>query len=246
MPEFRRGNSVADLSCAPPLDRHADSIYAISPPPQHWAPDRVTSFLEEYNRHMLRILSIHEAYPGHYVQLEHANRVSSLVRRVLGSGVFMEGWAVYCEQMMLDEGYGQGDLSLRLTQLKFYLRAVANAILDHRLHCTDMTDAEARRLLVDEAFQSESEADLKLIRAKLGSCQLSTYFIGRMAMVRCRERIQRKMGAAFSLRRFHEAVLAQSSVPVTYLLELVRRHLDLPVLTPRVTAGASPATSAAS
>ena len=96
---------------------------------------------------MLQILTIHEAYPGHYVQLEYANRNPSLIRRVLGSGVYIEGWAVYTEQMMLDQGYGDGDLALRLTQLKFYLRAVANAILDHRMHCTEMTDDEALELL---------------------------------------------------------------------------------------------------
>ena len=105
------------------------------------------SFLEEYNRHMLQILTIHEAYPGHYVQLEYSNRHPSLIRRVLYSGVFAEGWAVYTEQMMLDQGYGNGDLALRLNQLKWYLRAVANAILDHKMHCTGMTDEEALAFL---------------------------------------------------------------------------------------------------
>src|SRR5207302_108429 len=100
-------------------------------------------FFREYNRSMLQILTIHEAYPGHYVQLAYANRHPSLVRKVLSSGVFAEGWAVYTEQMMLDQGYGDGDPALRLHQLKFYLRAVLNAILDHKMHCTAMTDAEA-------------------------------------------------------------------------------------------------------
>ena len=98
---------------------------------------------------MLQILTIHEAYPGHYVQLEYANRNPSLIRRVLGSGVYIEGWAVYTEQTMLDQGYGEGDLPLRLIQLKFYLRAVANAILDHSMHCTGMTDDEAMELIVE-------------------------------------------------------------------------------------------------
>src|SRR5229473_7761477 len=163
MPEFQRGNSVAFLNPAPPLDPYASSIYAVSPPPKDWDTRRVTSFLEEYNRHMLQILTIHEAYPGHYVQLEYSNRHPSLIRRVLYSGVFAEGWAVYTEQVMLDQGYGQGDLALRLNQLKWYLRSVVNAILDHKMHCGEMTDAEALKLLVEGAFQTEGEALLKII-----------------------------------------------------------------------------------
>lgn len=228
MPEFQRGNSIAFLNSAPPLENSAISIYAISPPPSDWNIDRVTSFMEEYNRHMLQILTIHEAYPGHYVQLEYANRNPSLVRRILGSGVYVEGWAVYTEQTLLDQGYGNGDLALRLSQLKFYLRAVGNAILDHNMHCTTITDDEALKFLVDEVFQSEGEARLKIIRAKQSSVQLSTYFVGRMAHYRLRQKIQREMGEAFDLGGYHEAVLKQGSVPVKYLPELVRLYFGLP------------------
>ena len=228
MPEFRRGNSLAYLDNAPPLDPSAASFYAISPPPADWGAQKVKSFLEEYNRHMLQVLTIHEAYPGHYVQLEYSNRNHSLIRRVLQSGVFVEGWAVYTEQTMLDQGYGEGDLALRLMQLKFYLRAVANAILDHQMHCTPMTDATALKFLIDDAFQSEGEARLKLIRAKQTSTQLSTYFVGRMAHYRLRQEIQRELGDKFDLGRFHEAVLDHGSVPVKYLAELVRARLKQP------------------
>jgi hypothetical protein len=136
MPEFQRGNSMAFLNAAPALDPKADTIYAISPPPADWPVARVQSFLSEYNQRMLKILTIHEAYPGHYVQLVYANRNPSMIRRLQGSGVYIEGWAVYTEQMMLDQGYGDGDLALRLMQLKFLLRAIANTILDHKMHCT--------------------------------------------------------------------------------------------------------------
>lgn len=228
MPEFQRGNSTAYLNAAPPLDARAPSVYAVSPPPKDWDAQRVKSLLEEYNRHMLQILTIHEAYPGHYVQLEYANRMPSLIRRVLGSGVYIEGWAVYTEQTMLDQGYGDGDLALRLTQLKFYLRAVANAMLDHRLHCTDLTDDEALKFLTQGAFQSEGEARLKIIRAKQTSCQLSTYFVGRMAMYRLRQQIQRDLGDEFRLDRYHEAVLSLGAVPVKYLPRLVGEALKGP------------------
>jgi uncharacterized protein (DUF885 family) len=228
MPEFHRGNSLAYLNPAPPLDGKAASHYAISPPPSGWDARRVESLLQEYNSRMLQILTIHEAYPGHYVQLEYSNRHPSLIRRVLFSGVFAEGWAVYTEQMMLDQGYGKGDPALRLNQLKWYLRSVANAILDHKMHCTNMSDEEALAFLTKRAFQSEGEAVAKIIRAKQSSCQLSTYFVGRMAFYRLRQQIQREMGAKFQLGRYHEAVLDHGTLPVKYLPELVRERLKRP------------------
>lgn len=228
MPEFRRGNSLAYLDNALPLDPNGQSYYAVSPPPSVWGADKVRSFLEEYNRHMLQILTIHEAYPGHYVQLEYSNREPSLIRRVLQSGVFIEGWAVYTEQMMLDQGYGAGELALRLNQLKFYLRAVANAILDHKMHCTQFSDEQALKFLVEDAYQSEGEARLKIVRAKQSSTQLSTYFVGRMAHYKLRQEVQRELGDKFELGRFHEAVLDHGSVPVKFLPQLVRERLKQP------------------
>ncbi|HTU22813.1 MAG TPA: DUF885 domain-containing protein [Gemmataceae bacterium] len=228
MPEFHRGNSLAYLNPAPPLDSKAASYYAVSPPPSGWDARRVESLLQEYNNRMLQILTIHEAYPGHYVQLEYSNRHPSLIRRVLFSGVFAEGWAVYTEQMMLDQGYGRGDPALRLNQLKWYLRSVANAVLDHKMHCTNMSDEEAVAFLTQRAFQAEGEAVAKVVRAKQSSCQLSTYFVGRMAFYRLRQQIQREMGAKFQLGRYHEAVLDHGTLPVKYLPELVRERLKRP------------------
>jgi uncharacterized protein (DUF885 family) len=228
MPEFQRGNSTAYMNSPPPLDPKALGFFAVSPPPKDWDARRVESYLAEYNHYMLQLLTIHEAYPGHYVQFEYANRHPSLIRRVIQSGVYIEGWAVYTEQTMLDEGYGQGDPALRLTQLKFYLRAVANAILDHKMHCEAMTDGEALRFLMQEAYQSEGEARLKIIRAKQSSVQLSTYFVGRMAHYRLHQAIQHEQGTNFDLARYHEAVLAPGPVPVKYLPELVRARLQQP------------------
>ncbi len=226
MPEFKRGNSTAYMENSPPLDVEAASFYAISPPPKDWSAAKVKSLLEEYNRHMLQVLTIHEAYPGHYVQIEHGNRNPSLVRRVFGSGAYIEGWAVYTEQMMLDQGYGDGSLQLRLMQLKFLLRAVTNSILDHKMHCTEMTDDEAMDLLVRQAYQNEGEARLKIIRAKQTSCQLSTYFVGRTAHCRLRTAIQTEMGPKFNLCDYHDAVLRVGAVPVKYLPKLVRAELE--------------------
>jgi len=222
MPEFQRGFSAAYLNPAPALDPTAKSLYAISPPPNDWPEARREAFLNEYNAYMLQILTIHEAYPGHYVQLDYSNRVRSPIRKILSSGVFAEGWAVYTEQMMLDQGYGDGDLALRLHQLKFYLRAVLNAILDHSMHCTNITDEEALRLLIDRGYQTEGEAYGKVQRAKQSSCQLSTYFVGRTAFYRLRQNVQRARGEKFDLGQFHEQVLNCGTIPVKYLPELVK------------------------
>lgn len=222
MPEFQRGFSAAYLNPAPTFDPKADSLYAVSPPPKDWPASRQEAFFREYNRSMLQILTIHEAYPGHYVQLEYGNRHPSLIRKVFYSGVFAEGWAVYTEQMMLDQGYGNGDLALRLHQLKFYIRAVLNAILDHRMHCSNMTDDEGLKLLIDRGFQTEGEAVGKIQRAKQSSCQLSTYFVGRTAFYRLRQKVQRERGASFDLRKYHEEVLGHGTLPVKYLPELVK------------------------
>lgn len=222
MPEFQRGFSLAYLNPAPPLDPKADSLYAVAPPPADWTAERVETLLREYNSAMLQVLTIHEAYPGHYVQLAYSNRCPSLVRKVLWSGTFAEGWAVYTEQMMLDQGYGDGDLSLRLHQLKFYLRAVLNAILDHKMHCDNMTDDAAKELLMGRGFQTEAEAVGKIARAKQSSTQLSTYFVGRTAFYRLRQSVQRARGEKFDLGKYHEEVLSHGTLPVKYLPELVK------------------------
>jgi uncharacterized protein (DUF885 family) len=228
MPEFKRGNSTAYMEAPAPLDPNGTGHLAVSPPPKDWTAQRVNSYLEEYNNRMLDILAIHEGYPGHSVQLEYMNRNPSLIRRVLQSGVYIEGWAVYTEQMMLDQGYGNGDLALRLNQLKFYLRAVANTILDHKMHCSNLTDDEALQFLTQRCFQSEGEAKLKIIRSKQSSCQLSTYFVGRMAHYRLRQQMERELGDKFELGGFHEAVLDPGAVPVKYLPELVHARLQKP------------------
>ena len=213
---------------SPPRHPRLERIRHQSPATRLEPTERAESYLREYNRAMLKILTIHEAYPGHYVQLEYSNRCPSLIRRVLSSGTFAEGWAVYTEQMMLDQGFGGGDLGLRLQQLKFYLRAVVNAILDHKMHAGNMSDAEAMDLLVGRAFQTEGEAVGKIIRAKQTSCQLSTYFVGRTAFYRLRQQLQRELGDRFDLASFHEAVLSHGTIPVKYLPELVRKSLGLP------------------
>jgi uncharacterized protein (DUF885 family) len=170
------------LSSPGPLDRGQTAFFAITPMPDDWPPERRESYLREDNDRMLRLLTIHEATPGHYLQGVYANRCPSLARAIFGSGLFAEGWAVYVTQVMMDAGYGADDPALLLTHWKFYLRAVTNAIIDARIHVHDMTEDEALALMVDGGFQEEAEARAKYDRARLSSTQLSTYFTGSMEM----------------------------------------------------------------
>ncbi len=180
-PVFLRSFGGAMLIAPGPLDRGQRSFFAITPPPPEWSPERVESFLREENERQLRLLTIHEGVPGHYLQLAYSNRCPSLVRAVFGNGVFIEGWAVYVTQVMMDLGYGADDPALMLVHWKFYLRAVINAIIDARIHAFGMTEEEAVRLMVEGGFQEEAEARNKYDRARLTSGQLSTYFVGSVA-----------------------------------------------------------------
>jgi len=181
-PVFLRAYGGAMLISPGPLDKGLTSFFAITPIPDDWTPEQRESYLREDNDRMLRLLTIHEAVPGHYLQGVYANRSSSLPRSIFQSGLFAEGWAVYVTQVMMDAGYGADDQALLLTHWKFYLRSVTNAIIDARIHCDGMTEEEAVDLMVDGGFQEEAEARAKFRRARLSSTQLSTYFAGSMEM----------------------------------------------------------------
>ncbi len=194
-PAFLRSVGGAMLIPPGPLDRGERAFFAVTPIPDDWAPERVESYLREDNDRMLRLLTVHEAVPGHYLQLSWANRCSSLPRVVFGSGVFAEGWAVYVEQVLMDLGYADGDPALTLTHWKLYLRSVINALIDVGIHTSGMTEAEAMELMVHGGFQEEAEARAKYARARLTSTQLSTYFVGAIEMWR----LERDRRAALAL-----------------------------------------------
>ena len=181
-PTFLRAFGGAMLIPPGPLDKGQKAFFAITPMPDDWSPERKESYLREDNARMLRLLTIHEAVPGHYLQGVYANRSASLPRAVFSSGLFAEGWAVYVTQVMMDMGYGANDPALLLTHWKFYLRSTTNAIIDARIHTRGMTEEEAVRLMVEGGFQEEAEARAKYDRARLSSTQLSTYFAGSMEM----------------------------------------------------------------
>ena len=181
-PTFLRAFGGAMLIPPGPLDKGQKAFFAITPMPDDWAPERKESYLREDNARMLRLLTIHEAVPGHYLQGVYANQSASIARAIFWSGVFAEGWAVYVTQVMMDVGYGATDPALLLTHWKFYLRTVTNAIIDARIHVDGMTEEAAVALMVDGGFQEEAEARAKYNRARLSSTQLSTYFAGSLEM----------------------------------------------------------------
>jgi uncharacterized protein (DUF885 family) len=195
-PTFLRAFGGAMLIPPGPLDKGQKAFFAITPMPDEWAPERKESYLREDNARMLRLLTIHEAVPGHYLQGVYANRSESLARAIFWSGVFAEGWAVYMTQVVMDVGYGASDAGLLLTHWKFYLRAVTNAIIDARIHVDGMTEDEAVALMVDGGFQEEAEARAKYNRARLSSTQLSTYFAGSLEMWDIELDARRKAAAA--------------------------------------------------
>ena len=218
MPKFRQGVAVAYCDSPGPLERQLGTFVAVSPVPDSWSDTQATSFLREYNRYMIQDLAVHEAMPGHYLQLDHAN-ASSPLRAVLASGPFIEGWAVYAEGMMADAGY-QGPL-FRLTVLKMRLRSITNTLLDIGIHTEGMTEAQAMDLMTRGAFQQEREAAGKWTRARLSSTQLLSYFTGYAEHMDLRRAVQAREGARFDLKRYNDAVLAHGSPPVRYLRALM-------------------------
>jgi uncharacterized protein (DUF885 family) len=225
-PEFMRGiYAVGGFNAAPPLQPELGAFYWITPIPKTWPKDRIESKLREYNNYGLQQLTIHEAMPGHYVQLEYANDVQPksrrLLRNIFGNGPYIEGWAVYAQQLMTDKGYLDNSPGMRLTLGKQLLRVLANTILDVRLQTMGMTDQQALDLMIKDTYQEKEEATAKLQRAKLSSCQLPTYFAGWKGWLQVRDRYQQKQGSNFSLKEFHERALKESAVPLPMLENLL-------------------------
>jgi uncharacterized protein (DUF885 family) len=212
-PAFLRASGGAMLISPGPLDIGLPAFFAITPMPDDWPPERRESYLREDNARMLRLLTIHEAVPGHYLQGVYQNRSSSLARSIFASGLFAEGWAVYVTQVMMDVGYGADDPALLLTHWKFYLRSITNAIIDARIHTADMTGGEAVAFMVDGGFQEEAEARAKFDRARLSSTQLSTYFAGSMDMWAIELEARRRAAAAVAT---DPASIAAGSLPGGY------------------------------
>jgi uncharacterized protein (DUF885 family) len=225
-PPFMRGiYSVAGFHSAPALEPQAEAEYWVTPIDPKTPDEKAESKLREYNNYTLKWLSLHEALPGHYVQMEHLNDIQPESRRLLlslfGNGAYIEGWAEYGAQVMMDEGFLNNDPRFRMMMRKIRLRLLANTILDVRMQTMGMTDAQAMDLMTKDTFQTQAEADGKLLRAKLSSTQLPTYYVGLRAWLKLRKDYQAAAGKNFNMLKYHDLVLDQGPLPVPVVEKLV-------------------------
>jgi uncharacterized protein (DUF885 family) len=230
-PPFMRGvYSVGGFHGAPPLDPNAEAEFWVTPIDPKTPEEKADSKLREYNNWVLKWLCIHEALPGHYVQAEHANDIQPvsrrLVRDLFGNGAYVEGWAEYIAQVMMEQGFANRDPRYRISYLKVWLRAIGNAILDVRMQTMGMTDEEAMSFMMNDAFQTRAEAEGKLQRAKLTSTQLPTYYVGTSDWWRLRRAYQAAKGKDFSLTEFHDRALDTGALPVPWLQQLLIKAGD--------------------
>ncbi len=219
---MRGGGAGASINSPGPYDKNANTYYNVTPL-DGYTPDEAESYLREYNNWILQILNIHEAIPGHYAQLVYSNKVNDLIKSVFQNNSMIEGWAVYGERMMLEEGYGNNSSEMWLMYYKWHLRSTLNTILDYSVQCKNMSKEEAIKLLTEEGFQTAAEAEGKWHRATLTQTQLCCYFNGYTEIYSLREDQKKKLGNDFSLNKFHEQFLSYGSVPVKYIWEMMSK-----------------------
>lgn len=226
-PEWMAGVAGASISSPGPYDKNGNTYYNVGSLAAYSAED-AESYLREYNHFILQILNIHEAIPGHYVQLIHANKSPSLIQTLMSNGAFIEGWALYTERMMMEEGWDK-NTSINSTEMsdemwlmyyKFHLRGVCNTILDYSIHSLGMTKDEALKLMMTEAFQERKEAEGKWKRATLTQVQLCSYFTGFYEIYNFRKEIKEKQGDKFNLKAFNDKLLSFGAPPVKYIKEM--------------------------
>ncbi len=224
-PFMRASYSVAGFHSAPPLEPQAEAQYWVTPIDKSASADKAESKLREYNNFALKWLTIHEALPGHYIQFEHLNNIQPerrrLVRSLYGNGAYIEGWAEYIAQVMMDQGFLDHDPRFRLVMRKIRLRVIGNAILDIKMQTMNMTDEQAMDLLTKTAFQTEAEAEGKLHRAKLTATQLPTYYVGLREWISFRKKYEAGLGPKFDLLKFHDLALDQGPLPVPIVERLL-------------------------
>ncbi len=228
-PAYMAGVAGASINAPGPYDKNGNTYYNVGSL-SGWPKEKAESYLREYNHYILQILNIHEAIPGHYTQLVYSNQSPSIIKSILGNNAMIEGWAVYAERMMLENGYGaenggdQASPEMWLMYYKWNLRSTCNTILDHSVHVNNMSKEDAIKLLVNEAFQQQAEAEGKLKRVSVTQVQLCCYFTGYTEIYEFREELKKKMGDKFNLKNFHEKFLSYGSAPVKYIKELMNKE----------------------
>ena len=218
-PAYMAGVAGASISAPGPYDKNANTYYNVGSL-NGWSAEKAESYLREYNDYVLQILNIHEAIPGHYTQLIYSNQSPSIIKAILGNGAMIEGWAVYAERMMLESGY-KNSPEMWLMYYKWNLRTTCNMILDYSVHTKNMSKEQAMSLLIEEAFQQQTEAEGKWTRVSVSQVQLGSYFSGYIEIYDFRELLKKEQGESFNLKNFHEKFLSYGSAPVKYIKELM-------------------------
>ena len=222
-PGYMAGSGAgASMSSPGPYEKTGNSYFNVGSL-AGYTPEQAESYLREYNNYTLQILCIHEAIPGHYVQLVYANQSPSLIKSVFGNNAMIEGWAVYSEQMMLDNGYGGDNPEMRLMWYKWHLRSVCNTILDYSVHATGMTKEQAVKFLTHEGFQQQTEAENKWKRVTVSSVQLDCYYTGYKEIMDLREAWKKDQGVNYTLNGFNEKFLSYGSAPVKLIKDDMMR-----------------------
>lgn len=230
-PDYMAGVAGASISAPGPYDKNANTYYNVGSL-AGWDKEKAESYLREYNKYILQILNIHEAIPGHYTQLVYSNQSPSLIKSLFGNNAMIEGWAVYTECMMLENGY-EDSPEMWLMYYKWNLRSTCNTILDYSVHTKNMSKEDALNLLINEAFQQKTEAEGKWKRVSVTQVQLCCYFTGYTEIYDFREEMKNRMGDKFNLKLFHEQFLSYGSAPVKYIKELMLADMkDCPALKP--------------
>jgi uncharacterized protein (DUF885 family) len=224
-PDYMAGVAGASISAPGPYDKNANTYYNVGSL-SGWDKEKAESYLREYNHYILQILNIHEAIPGHYTQLVYSNQSPSLIKSLFGNSTMIEGWAVYTERMMLENGYGNNEDEMWLMYYKWNMRSTCNTILDYSVHTMDMTKEQALDLLTRQAFQQKTEAENKWRRVSVTQVQLCCYFTGYTEIYDFREELKKQMGDKFELKKFHEKFLSYGSAPVKYIRELMLADLN--------------------
>ena len=221
-PAYMAGVAGASMSSPGPYEKEGNSYYNVGSL-ANYTPEKAESYLREYNNYTLQILSIHEAIPGHYVQLIYSNQSPSLIKSIFGNNAMIEGWAVYGEQMMMDNGFDDNSPEMRLMWYKWHLRSVCNTILDYSVHAGAMTKEQAITMLTREAFQQQAEAENKWKRVTVTSVQLDCYYTGYKEIMDLREAYKKDQGDKYTLKDFNEKFLSYGSAPVKYIKEAMMR-----------------------
>ncbi len=219
-PAYMAGVAGASISSPGPYDKNGNTYYNVGSF-SGWSKEQTESYLREYNYYILQILNIHEAIPGHYTQLVYSNQSPSIIKAIFGNGAMVEGWAVYTERMMLENGFGNNEPEMWLMYYKWNLRTTCNTILDYGVHVNNLRKEDAMNLLVNEAFQQQAEAEGKWKRVSVTQVQLCSYFTGYKEIYDFRADLMKKEGNKFNLKQFHEKFLSYGSAPVKYIKELM-------------------------